>query len=43
MFNGRKIFFENIYIDDVIRVLGEETDSLIEKHDRGGMSSSNKT
>jgi len=43
MLNGWHVLFQNIYINDVIHVLGEETDRLTEKHDRGGMSSSNKT
>jgi len=35
MFEGRKVFFKNIDIDDLLRVFHEETRSLAQEHDCG--------
>ena len=43
MFDGGKILFQDVHVDDVIKIVGDETTSFTKEDNSRCMASSNQT
>ena len=43
MFDGWKILFQDVYVDDIIKIVGDEATSFTKEDNSRSMGSSNQT